>query len=108
MRTIHILLGVLMVLVVLSGANVSTAAQQSATSGPVAEVIITATEIRWEPRAPHAGLTLTIAAPDGAVVGQEFGPDTVPALSIDGLSSQHRLDGVYTYELRAVPVLDEK
>jgi hypothetical protein len=107
MRTVHILLGVLMVLVALSGASASTATRQSAATGPVAELTITATEIRWIPRAPYAGLTLTIAAPDGTVVRQEFGPETAPALSIAGPDGQRRLDGAYTYELRVMPILDE-
>jgi hypothetical protein len=107
MRTVHILLLVLIGLVMLSGANVSTAAPQADLGGPVADVHITTTEIRWSPRVPHAGLTLTIAAPDGTGTRQEFGPDTAPALSVVGPSGQRRPDGLNTYELRAIPIIDQ-
>src|SRR5689334_23309335 len=99
MRTIKVLLAVLIVLVLLSGANVSTAAQPAEQGGPIATMVISATTITWQPRTPNAGLVLTIAGPDGAVVRQTFAPSTAATLSIEGPGGQRRLDGIYTYEL---------
>lgn len=107
MRTIQVLLATLIVLVLLSSANVSTAAQPADQGGPMAAMVISATTISWQPRAPNAGLLLTIAGPDGAVVRQTFAPSTVATLSIEGPGGQRRLDGVYTYELRAIPILTD-
>ncbi|MFL5806083.1 MAG: tail fiber domain-containing protein [Roseiflexaceae bacterium] len=107
MRTVHVLLATLVVLVLLSGTNVSTATRQVSQGGPVADMTISTTKIRWQPRAPNAGLTLTIAAPDGTVARQAFEPNIAATLSIEGAGGQPRPDGVYTYELRAIPILDE-
>jgi Chaperone of endosialidase len=101
------LLATLIVLVLLSGTNVSTAAQPADPGGPVAAMDISTTKISWQPRAPNAGLMLTIAGPDGIVVRQTFEPSTAATLNIEGSDGQHRLDGVYTYELRATPILSQ-
>ncbi|HEU5103288.1 MAG TPA: hypothetical protein VFU22_29910 [Roseiflexaceae bacterium] len=107
MRSVHLLLATLIVLVLLSGAHISTAAQPASQDGPVAAMNISASQISWQPRTPTAGLMLTIAGPDGSVVRQEFEASTVATLSIEGSDGQRRLDGVYTYELRAIPILTE-
>jgi len=107
MRTVHVLLATLILLVLLSGTNVSTAAQPADQGGPVADMTISTTKISWQPRARNAGLTLTIAAPDGTVVRQAFGPSAAATLSVDGPDGKRRPDGVYTYELRAIPILTE-
>ena len=107
MRLVHILLSTLIALVLLSGASVSTAARQAGQAGPVADMVISTKEIRWEPRAPHAGLTLTLATPSGAVVRQEFAPGTTAALSIVDSAGQRWIDGGYTYELAVAPIIDE-
>jgi hypothetical protein len=101
------LLATLITLVLLSGANVSTAARQVGQTGPVADIIVTTKEIRWEPHAPHAGLTLSIATPGGTVVRQEFAPGTAAALSIINSAGQRWIDGSYIYELAVTPILDE-
>jgi hypothetical protein len=107
MRTVQVLLATLIVLVLLSSTNVSAAAQPAGQSGPVAAMAISATKISWQPRTPNAGLVLMIAGPDGAVVRQTFDPSTAATLSIAGPNGQRRLDGGYTYELRAIPILTE-
>ena len=107
MRTVHVLLATLIVLVLLSGTNVSTAAQPADQGGSVAAMTISTTKISWQPLAPNAGLMLTIAGPNGTVVRQAFEPSTAATLSIEGPDGQRRLDGGYTYELRAIPILTE-
>jgi hypothetical protein len=107
MRTVHVLLAALIVLVLFSSANASTAAQPADQGGPVATMLISSTTISWQPRIPNAGLVLTVAAPDGTVVQQAFEPSATATLSIEGTKGQPRPDGVYTYELRAMPILTE-
>jgi hypothetical protein len=107
MRTVHVLLATLILLVLLSSANVSTAARAAAQSGPVADMTISTTKISWQSRAANAGLMLTIAAPDGAVAQRAFDAGTPATLDIAGPGGQPWPDGVYTYELRAKPILAE-
>src|SRR5215216_2044119 len=107
MRIVHVLLAALIVLILLSGPSVSTAAQSADQGGPVAAMAISAATITWQPRALNAGIMLTIAGPDGAVIRQTFAPGAAATLSIAGSDGQRRLDGTYTYELRAIPVLTD-
>jgi hypothetical protein len=70
-------------------------------------MLISSTAISWQPRVPNAGLVLTVAAPDGTVVRQAFEPSATATLSIEATKGQSRPDGVYTYELRATPILSQ-
>ena len=56
--------------------------------------------VRFEVKAPHSAVTLSVAAPDGQVFTKEFPNGTAPEFKLkDGLA-----DGQYTYELRLTPV----
>jgi Chaperone of endosialidase len=56
--------------------------------------------VRFEVKAPHAAVTLTVAAPDGQVFTKEFSNGTAPEFKLkDGLG-----DGQYIYELRVTPI----
>lgn len=107
MRTVYVLLATLIMLVLLPGAHASTAARPASQSGPVADMTISATAISWQTRAPNAGLTLTIAAPDGTVARRAFDAGAAATLGIAGPGGQPWPDGGYTYELRARPILAE-
>ena len=76
MRTVQVLLATLIVLVLLSGTNVSTAAQPAGQSGPVAAMAISATKISWQPRTPNAGLYLR----SPGQTAQSFGRHSIRAL----------------------------
>ena len=57
--------------------------------------------VRFDVKAPHAAVTLTVAAPDGQVFTKEFKTGAAPEFKLkDGLG-----DGQYTYELRVTPVI---
>jgi len=56
--------------------------------------------VRFDVKAAHSAVTLTIAAPDGQVYTKEFSAGANPEFKLkDGLG-----DGQYTYELRVTPV----
>lgn len=93
-------------LIILFGVQPSLAAPQRTGDAPLADLQFAPRELRWVPSAPNAGTTLTIVAPDGAVVQREFAANLAPTLSIDGAGNRRLLDGLYTYELRARPILD--
>lgn len=56
--------------------------------------------VRFDVKAPHAAVTLTVAAPDGQVITKEFKNGNAPEFKIKDLA-----DGQYTYELRVTPVI---
>jgi hypothetical protein len=106
MKHTPLLLASLLVLLLLTGPNHATAARPSLQDEPIADMQLSSTAIRWTPHRSYAALILTIAAPDGTVVRQEFGPGVAPALDIAGIGGRRGIDGIYTYELRAAPILD--
>src|ERR1700752_4196224 len=56
--------------------------------------------VRFDVKAAHSAVTLTIAAPDGQVYTKEFSAGANPEFKLkDGLG-----EGQYTYELRVTPV----
>jgi hypothetical protein len=98
---------ILLVLIGLSGSPTIVASQDSV-SGPVALVTIEPRRVEWQPLVENDGLVLTIAAPGGTIYRQEYAPGEVPVLKLTDASGGRRIDGVYTYELVAIPVLDEE
>lgn len=101
MKLRHVLIALCALALLLGGGSAAAAHRQA---GPIADVVITSSEIRWLPRVPSAGFTLTIAAPGGNVERHEFGAGAVPALRIADDGGQPRPDGAYRYELRAAPL----
>lgn len=63
--------------------------------------------IEWQPLADAAGYVLTVSAPDGTVARREFKVRETPSFSVFDERGQIRVDGVYKYELRAVPRIDK-
>lgn len=61
--------------------------------------------VRWEVAAQHAGLTITISAPDGQVYRREFPAGSSPEFILSDKEGNRLPDGQYTYELRLTPVL---
>jgi hypothetical protein len=74
--------------------------------GPIAVTIVTASGVEWRPQVSHAGLTLTLSGPDDLSYYQEYEPGSVPTFEPVGPEGQRYPDGIYTYELRAAPVVD--
>jgi len=61
--------------------------------------------VRWEVAAQHAGVTLTVSAPDGQVYRREFPAGSSPEFILADKEGNRLPDGQYTYELRLTPVL---
>ncbi|HEX5883706.1 MAG TPA: hypothetical protein VFY67_04110, partial [Pyrinomonadaceae bacterium] len=60
--------------------------------------------VRWDIKATHSAVTLTVLGPDGEVFTQEFHGGNSPEFRITDKKGERLPDGVYTYELRLTPV----
>lgn len=63
------------------------------------------TGLRWTVTAPHAGVTLVVAAPDGQIIRKEFKTGAAPSFDLTDAQGNRLPDGQYVYELRLTPVL---
>ena len=75
-------------------------------SGSLAAIQIEPSRITWQPLLPYASLVLTVAAPDDSRLARSFPSPEVPTLEVSELNETTGSGGVYTYELRLVPLLD--
>lgn len=57
--------------------------------------------LQWQPTAGAAGWVLTVSGPDGFYLREQF--DSAPALGLFDSEGQFLADGLYTYELQALP-----
>src|SRR6266852_2075733 len=71
----------------------------------LASVSSRGSSVRWEVATQHAGLTITISAPDGQVYQKEFPAGSSPEFILSDKEGNRLPDGQYTYELRLNPVL---
>jgi hypothetical protein len=71
----------------------------------LAAIAAMGSSVRWEVSAPHASLTLTVAAPDGRVFRKEFKAGAAPEFMLSDKQGERLPDGQYTYELRLTPAL---
>ncbi|HKE56530.1 MAG TPA: hypothetical protein VKB46_07510, partial [Pyrinomonadaceae bacterium] len=95
-------LGLTVFAVLLIGSLCSVALGQTG-EGNFANVAGGGSSIRFDVQTQHAGLTLTIVAPDGRAFSKEF---KAGALAEFSLTERLGLpDGTYTYELRLQPSL---
>jgi hypothetical protein len=63
------------------------------------------TSVRWEVAAQHAGVTVTVSAPDGQVFRKEFPAGFSPEFLLSDKDGNRFPDGQYVYELRLTPIL---
>jgi hypothetical protein len=61
--------------------------------------------VRWDVNSPHAGVTVTISAPDGQVFRKEFPAGSSPEFVLSDKEGNRLADGQYTYEIRLAPIL---
>ena len=61
--------------------------------------------VRWDVTSPHAGVTVTISAPDGQVFRKEFPAGSSPEFALSDKEGNRLADGQYTYEIRLAPIL---
>ncbi len=79
----------------------------AAENQPVADVMMSSSEIHWQPRINYDQMILTVSGPDGSVFSKTF-KDTTPYFDLSFLEGKSLLDGSYTYELRVVPHVSKK
>jgi hypothetical protein len=75
---------------------------------PVADVMIGATGINWMPKVGYAQLVLRVARPDGTISRKTFQGGSTPYLDLSGIYGEGGGEGLYTYELRVIPVKGKK
>ena len=71
----------------------------------LASVSAAGQSVRFDVSSPNAGITLTIAAPDGQVFTKEIKNGSAAEFRLTDLKGERLPDGQYTYELRLAPVL---
>ena len=79
------------------------AGAQGPLDGPLATANVSGSRIEWQPTLSHDGMLLTLTGPGGFYLRQEFAAGETAYFEAAG-----RPDGPYTYELKAVPVLDDQ
>ena len=100
---VHAIVRVVMVLVCV---QMLALAQSADDKNRIASLSAGGSGVRVEVSAPHAGMILTVASPDGQVFRREFKAGSAAAIfSISDLNGERLPDGVYTYELRLAPQL---
>ncbi len=73
---------------------------------PVAHLEVQPARIDWMPQADYERLVLTVAGPEDLYIQREFGAGETPFFSSLDVQGGRLPDGVYAYELRAVPRLE--
>jgi hypothetical protein len=87
-------------------APLQTSAQGGAVSAtPLAAVALGAGQLKWQLLQPNEGVILRVSGPYGEVEELDFAPRETPTLGASDWQGQPRPDGVYTWELRARPIL---
>jgi len=69
----------------------------------LAAVSATGSSVRWDVNAPHAEISVTIAAPDGRVFRVETKSGAAAEFMLSDKQGNRLPDGQYTYELRLTP-----
>jgi hypothetical protein len=64
----------------------------------------TGSSVRWDIKAPHSAVTLTVIGPDGESFTKEFQGGNSPEFSLTTKKGERLPDGQYTFELRLAPV----
>jgi hypothetical protein len=105
MKNLKRLATVLSMVFVVACCHASALGQSAEDRNKLATITATGMNVRWDVAAPHAGLTVTISAPDGQVFSKEFRGGAAAEFRLIDKSGERLPDGQYTYELRLTPVL---
>lgn len=70
-------------------------------SADIANVQLGSDSIHWQPATDAASWVLTVTGPEGFYVRQEF--DSAPSMGLFTADGQFLADGLYKYELQAIP-----
>jgi len=74
----------------------------------VADVMIGANGINWQPKVSYNKLKLTVQTPLGAVITKTFESGAFPYFDFSDTNGVAMVDGSYTYELRVIPNIAKK
>ena len=100
LKNLPSILGMLLVVVCL---HVSASGQMSEDKNKLAAVSATGSSVRWDVSSAHAGMSVTIAAPDGRVFRVETKSGASAEFALSDKQGNRLPDGQYTYELRLTP-----
>ncbi|HKB65992.1 MAG TPA: tail fiber domain-containing protein [Pyrinomonadaceae bacterium] len=98
------ILGMLLVVVCL---HVSASGQMVEDKNKLAAVSATGSSVRWDVSAAHAGMSVTVAAPDGRVFRVETKSGASAEFALSDKQGNRLPDGQYTYELRLTPEISK-
>jgi hypothetical protein len=65
---------------------------------PIGALVTTATTVEWQVAGDYSAVVLSLQRPDGQVRAETFAAGRTPMVQVENLA-----DGVYSYELRAMP-----
>jgi hypothetical protein len=85
---------------------VATASEKDPVWNKVAQVSIGSSGIYWQPKVNYDKIVLTVSRPGGQVFQKTF-DGAAPYLGLSDMKGQ-LADGVYTYELRVIPMTGKK
>jgi hypothetical protein len=71
----------------------------------LANISARGSSVRWDVTSQHAGVTVTVSAPDGQVFRKEFPAGSSPEFTLFDKEGNRLADGQYTYEIRLTPIL---
>ncbi len=99
-KHLHSILGTILMLACFL---VSALGQTAEERSRVANISASGSMVRWDVSAPNAGVTMTIAAPDGRVFRKAYKAGASPEFMTTDKDGERLPDGQYTYELRLTP-----
>jgi hypothetical protein len=85
-------------------ADVSAANCEQPNAEPVAEEVIGSSGVTWLPKVSFNQLILSVSRPDGTIFSKTFDLGSTPYFDLSGNTG----DGLYSYELRAIPMVTKK
>jgi hypothetical protein len=107
MKNLKYIPSILSMLLVFVCLHISASAQTAEDRSKLAAVSSTGSSVRWDVSAPHAGLSVTIAAPDGRVFRVESKSGSSAEFILSDKQGNRLPDGQYTYELRLTPEISK-
>jgi len=87
--------------------QISASGQMAEDKNRIAAVSSTGSSVRWDVSAPHAELSLTIAAPDGRIFRVASKSGAAAEFTLTDKQGNRLPDGQYTYELRLTPEISK-
>lgn len=105
MKNLKYLPSILSMLLVVICLHISATGQTA--ENKLAAVSANGSSVRWDVSAAHAGLSVTIAAPDGRVFRVETKSGAAAEFTLSDKQGNRLPDGQYTYELRLTPEISK-